>query len=196
LEDLLHKVNAPTLAVSPAVEADSWDAIAAAYEAARGRGSEGLVLKRLAAAYEGGRVRGSWWKWKVPPHTVDAVLIAAEPGHGRRANLYSDYTFGVWADGVLVPIAKAYSGLSDEELKQVDAFVRRNITGRAGPVRFVEPTHVFELAFEGIRASNRHKAGIALRFPRMARWRTDKQPEDADKLATLQALLAAEERGV
>ena len=124
------------------------------------------------------------------PFSVDAVLIYAQPGHGRRASLYTDYTFAVWDGDELVPVAKAYSGLTDEEIRQVDAFVRNNTTDRFGPVRAVKPELVFELAFEGIQSSNRHKSGIALRFPRMARWRKDKSHQEADQLATLQALLA------
>ena len=147
------------------------------------------MLKRRDAPYGVGRKKGDWWKWKVDPFSVDAVMIYAQRGHGRRASLYTDYTFGVWDGADLVPIAKAYSGLTDDEIRQVDAFVRRNTTERFGPVRAVKPELVFELAFEGIQASSRHKSGIALRFPRMARWRQDKQPEDADRLETLQELL-------
>ena len=152
------------------------------------------MLKRLASPYGVGRVKGDWWKWKIDPFTVDAVLIYAQRGHGRRASLYTDYTFAVWDGDELTPIAKAYSGLTDAEIRQVDAFVRGNTTERFGPVRSVKPELVFELAFEGIQASNRHKSGIALRFPRMARWRRDKQPADADTLATLQSLLESVRR--
>jgi DNA ligase-1 len=148
------------------------------------------MIKRLDGIYGVGRVKGDWWKWKIDPYTVDAVMIYAQPGHGRRAGLYTDYTFAVWDNDELVPIAKAYSGLTDEEIRQVDAFVRHNTTDRFGPVRAVKPELVFELAFEGIQSSSRHKSGIALRFPRMARWRHDKRPQDADSLSTLQALLA------
>src|SRR5207249_1046433 len=125
-------------------------------------------------------VKGDWWKWKVDPYSVDAVLIYAQRGHGRRAMLYTDYTFGLWSEGELVPVAKAYSGLNDDEIKQVDAFVRRNTLERFGPVRVVKPELVMEIAFEGIQLSNRHKAGMAVRFPRIARWRTDKMPAEAD----------------
>jgi DNA ligase-1 len=148
------------------------------------------MIKRLDSAYGVGRVKGDWWKWKIDPFSIDAVMIYAQRGHGRRASLYTDYTFAVWDGDELVPIAKAYSGLTDEEIRKVDAFVRNNTIDRFGPVRAVKPQLVFELAFEGIQSSNRHKSGIALRFPRMARWRQDKLPKDADTLATLQSLLA------
>jgi DNA ligase-1 len=136
-----------------------------------------------------GRRKGDWWKWKVEPHSVDAVLMYAQPGSGRRAGLFTDYTFGLWDGDRLMPFAKAYSGLTDEEIRRVDAFVRRNTLEKHGPVRVVKPELVFELAFEGIQASSRHKSGIAVRFPRMARWRTDKRVEDADSLGTVRALL-------
>ncbi|HWC88367.1 MAG TPA: ATP-dependent DNA ligase, partial [Pirellulales bacterium] len=147
--------------------------------------------KRLAAGYGVGRQRGDWWKWKSEPYSIDAVLIYAERGHGRRASLYTDYTFGVWDGGALVPIAKAYSGLSDAEIREVDAFVRAHTVERFGPVRVVEAKLVFELHFEGLQVSARHKAGIAVRFPRMANWRRDKPAEEADTLDTVRALLAA-----
>jgi DNA ligase-1 len=147
------------------------------------------MLKRADSPYRVGRKRGDWWKWKVEPFTVDCVLIYAQRGHGRRASLYSDYTFAVWSGGELVPFAKAYSGLTDEEMRRVDGFVRRNTLQRFGPVRAVKPELVFELGFEGIQRSPRHKSGIAVRFPRMLRWRTDKKPEDADSLETIQAML-------
>jgi DNA ligase-1 len=175
--------------LSPIVAADHWDALASVQREARAVGAEGLMLKRRSSAYGVGRRRGDWWKWKVSPFTVDAVLIYAQPGHGRRAGLFTDYTFGVWDGEELVPFAKAYSGLSDEEIREVDAFVRRNTIDRFGPVRTVTPELVFELAFEGLQRSTRHKSGIAVRFPRMSRWRHDKRPEDADTLETVRALL-------
>jgi DNA ligase-1 len=153
------------------------------------------MLKRRASAYGVGRRRGDWWKWKVDPLSVDAVLIYAQPGHGRRAGLYTDYTFGVWDGERLVPFAKAYSGLTDEEIRRVDTFVRRNTVEKFGPVRTVRPELVFELAFEGIQRSPRHKSGIAVRFPRMARWRHDKRAADADTIETVRALLDAEGAG-
>jgi DNA ligase-1 len=155
-------------------------------------GTEGLMLKRLDSPYRDGRVRGDWWKWKVDPFQVDAVLVAAQRGRGRRASLLTDYTFAVWHEGKLVTIAKAYSGLTDAELVQVDKFARAHTREKFGAGRTVEPLLVFELAFEGIQRSTRHKSGIALRFPRIARWRHDKKPEQADHLSALEALLPAE----
>ncbi|HNM49862.1 MAG TPA: ATP-dependent DNA ligase, partial [Candidatus Obscuribacter sp.] len=152
---------------------------------------EGLMLKDLQSVYGIGRKRGSWWKWKVDPYSIDAVLVYAQRGHGRRASLYTDYTFALWHEGRLVPIAKAYSGLSDEEIRQVDAFVKSNTLEKFGPVRTVKPALVFELAFEGIQLSSRHKSGVAVRFPRIARTRFEKTVEEADQLSTLKALAAA-----
>ena len=147
------------------------------------------MLKRLSSAYGVGRRRGDWWKWKVDPLTVDAVLIYAQPGSGKRAGLFTDYTFGIWDGQHLVPFAKAYSGLTDEEIRRVDRFVRRNTLEKFGPVRTVKPELVFELHFEGIQPSTRHKSGIAVRFPRMARWRTDKKAEEADTIEMVRELL-------
>lgn len=147
------------------------------------------MLKRHGSPYRVGRRKGDWWKWKIEPYSVDCVLIYAQPGNGRRASLLTDYTFGVWDGGELVPFAKAYSGLTNEEIAQVDAWVRRNTIEKFGPVRRVKPELVFELAFEGIQESPRHRSGIAVRFPRMARWRTDKKAEDADSIGTIRALL-------
>ncbi len=181
--------SAGRLRLSPAVTADGWAEVESARGRARSLGAEGLMLKRLAGGYGVGRRKGDWWKWKVEPYSVDAVLIYAQSGSGRRAGLFTDYTFGVWDGDRLVPFAKAYSGLTDEEIRRVDAFVRRNTLEKHGPVRVVKPELVFELAFEGIQPSSRHKSGIAVRFPRMARWRTDKGPADADSLETVRALL-------
>ena len=191
LEQLASGVS-PSLPfrLSPLVSAASWEQLQLLHGQARDLAVEGLMLKRRASAYGVGRVVGDWWKWKSQPYSVDAVLIYAQRGSGRRASLFSDYTFGVWNDQELVPMAKAYSGLTDEEMQAVDAFVRRNTIERFGPVHVVKPELVFELHFEGIQRSTRHKSGVAVRFPRMARWRTDKKPEDADSLATLQKLLA------
>jgi DNA ligase 1 len=175
--------------LSTIVPLPDWPAAADARLGAREVGSEGLMLKRFSSAYGVGRRRGDWWKWKVDPLSVDAVLIYAQPGSGKRAGLYTDYTFGVWEGDHLVPFAKAYSGLTDEEIRKVDAYVRRNTLEKFGPVRTVRPELVFELAFEGIQRSSRHKSGIAVRFPRMARWRTDKKAEDADTIETVRGLL-------
>ena len=147
------------------------------------------MIKRLDSAYGVGRKRADWWKWKIDPFTVDAVLIYAQPGSGRRASLLTDYTFGVWDAGELVPFAKAYSGLSNEEIAELDRWIRRHTRERFGPVRHVEPVHVFELGFEGIAASSRHRSGIAVRFPRMLRWRTDKKAEEADTLDYVRHIL-------
>lgn len=176
---------------SPRVTGENWDDISKAREAARDFQSEGLMLKRLDSTYEGGRKKGIWWKWKLAPFTVDAVLIYAQRGAGKRANLYTDYTFGIWSEGNLVPFAKAYSGLTDAEIAQVDRFIRNNIKEKFGPVRTVNPELVFEIAFEGIQLSTRHKSGIAVRFPRILRWRQDKTPADADTLERVKALLEA-----
>ena len=177
------------LLLSNELVAADWSALETARAGARERHVEGLMLKRRDSPYGTGRQRGAWWKWKVDPLRVDAVLVYAEAGSGRRANLFTDYTFAVWRDDALVPIAKAYSGLSDPEILALDRWIRRHTVERFGPVRQVVPEQVFELAFEGISRSRRHKSGIALRFPRIARWRTDKPAGEADRLADLQALL-------
>jgi len=177
------------LRTSEIVTAGSWSELAALRSTSRALGVEGLMLKRRSSPYAVGRRRGDWWKWKIDPYTIDAVLIYAQPGSGRRASLLTDYTFGVWDDGELVPIAKAYSGLSNEEIAELDKWIRRHTRERFGPVRHVEPVHVFELGFEGIAASPRHRSGIAVRFPRMLRWRTDKKAEDADTLEHVRRIL-------
>jgi ATP-dependent DNA ligase len=177
------------LVLSPIVRAESWEQLKTLRQESRDRKVEGFMLKRRGSPYRVGRRRGDWWKWKIQPYSVDAVLIYAQPGNGRRASLFTDYTFGIWDNGKLVPFAKAYSGLSDEEIRQVDAFVRRNTIEKFGPVHAVKPELVFELAFEGIQRSTRHRSGIAVRFPRMARWRHDKKAEEADTIETIRALL-------
>ncbi|MEP1444149.1 MAG: ATP-dependent DNA ligase, partial [Hyphomicrobiales bacterium] len=159
---------------------------------------EGLMLKRWDAPYKTGRPKGLWYKWKKEPHLIDAVLMYAQRGHGKRSGLYSDYTFGVWKEDqgemVLVPVGKAYFGFTDEELKQIDKFVRDNTTDRFGPVRAVRADEecglVFEVAFEGLNRSTRHKSGVAMRFPRISRLRWDKPPHEADRLTTLESLLS------
>jgi DNA ligase-1 len=172
--------------LSARVEGKSWEDLARMREESRDRGVEGLMLKRVDSVYSSGRVKGDWYKWKVDPFVADMVVVGAQMGHGKRANLYSDYTLAVLdAHGDLVTVAKAYSGLSDEELKDVDRFFRKNITGKFGPVRSVKPKIVFEVAFEGARASGRHKSGVALRFPRVQSWRKDKTPAEVDTLDNL-----------
>lgn len=189
LEALVARLNHPALLLSPRLAFDTWDALAVERRGSREKRVEGLMLKRRASPYRVGRVRGDWWKWKVEPFAVDAVLIYAQAGHGKRSGLHTDYTFGVWDGGKLVPFAKAYSGLTDAEIRKVDAFVRANTLERFGPVRTVKPELVFELGFEGIQLSTRHKSGVAVRFPRMLRWRTDKAPADADTLDRVKELL-------
>ena len=176
--------------VSEELDAPSWEALSALRDQSRARNVEGLMLKRWTSPYRPGRRRGDWWKWKIAPHTIDAVLLYAQPGSGRRASLFTDYTFGVWDRGELVPVAKAYSGLTDQEIDELDRWVRRHTTERFGPVSAVEPVHVFELGFERIARSTRHKSGVAVRFPRMLRWRRDKTAAEADTLETLRKLIA------
>ncbi|MDA7418867.1 ATP-dependent DNA ligase [Xenophilus arseniciresistens] len=197
LDALVAQLAHPLLIASPVLTGADWPELARRREAARSLGVEGMMLKRLDAQYGVGRTKdvGVWWKWKIAPLSIDAVLIYAQRGHGRRASLYSDYTFAVWdgppeqADRKLVPFAKAYSGLTDAEMARVDAVIRKTTVESFGPVRSVRPTLVFELGFEGIARSTRHKSGIAVRFPRMLRWREDKPVQEADTLQTLEALL-------
>ncbi|MFL7964247.1 ATP-dependent DNA ligase [Pseudomonas kielensis] len=197
LEALIARIHSPVLLPSPIVTGQDWMDLARQREASRSLGVEGMMLKARDALYGVGRTKdmGVWWKWKIDPFSVDAVLIYAQRGHGRRASLYSDYTFAVWdnppgsRERTLVPFAKAYSGLTDAEMRQVDSIVRKTTVEKFGPVSSVTPTLVFELGFEGIALSKRHKSGIAVRFPRMLRWRQDKSVDEADTLATLQDLL-------
>ncbi|HSP20000.1 MAG TPA: cisplatin damage response ATP-dependent DNA ligase, partial [Myxococcaceae bacterium] len=179
----------PRFFLSEVLGDPGWEALAERRLEARERKVEGLMLKRLDSPYRTGRRRGDWWKWKIDPFQVDAVLLYAHPGNGRRANLFTDYTFAVWDQGTLVPVAKAYSGLSDAEIRTLDGWVRAHTLQRFGPVRAVEPSQVFELHFEGISRSTRHKSGVAVRFPRIARWRTDKPASEADTLESLQRMI-------
>ncbi|MCD5984747.1 ATP-dependent DNA ligase [Pseudomonas sp. CDFA 610] len=198
LEVLIDEARSDVLLPSPVLTGKDWLDLANQREASRSLGVEGMMLKARDSLYGVGRTKdmGVWWKWKVDPFSVDAVLIYAQRGHGRRASLYSDYTFAVWdgppesSERTLVPFAKAYSGLTDEEMRKVDAIVRKTTVEKFGPVSSVTPTLVFELGFEGIALSKRHKSGIAVRFPRMLRWRQDKPVAEADSLATLQDLLS------
>lgn len=180
------------LHLSETISFQNWDEVAAERDRAREERSEGLMLKRLDSPYLVGRKKGDWWKWKVAPLTIDAVLTYAMRGHGRRTNLFTDYTFGLWdkEKKELVTFAKAYSGLTDAEFRKVDAWIKKNTLERFGPVRSVVPHHVFEIAFEGVAESKRHKSGVATRFPRILRWRQDKKIEDANTIEDLKGLIA------
>jgi len=194
LEKVLDRVSDEArniLRITESVEAASWEHLAERREQSRSLGVEGFMLKHRGSPYRVGRHRGDWWKWKIDPLTVDAVLIYAQKGSGKRSNLFTDYTFAVWKDGELVPFAKAYSGLTDAEIRKVDRFVRENTLETFGPVRSVTPALVFELAFEAIQRSTRHKSGVAVRFPRILRWREDKTVKDADSLETINDMLDA-----
>ena len=200
LEELLQYLleTTPTpeaglLRLSPRLPLTAWEQLEPLRQQAASAAAEGLMLKDLASPYLAGRKRGHWWKHKRDPYTLDAVLIYAQAGSGRRANLFTDYTFGLWnAEGELVSFAKAYSGLNDGEITALDRWIRSHTTERFGPVRAVQPLQVFELAFEGLQRSSRHKSGIAVRFPRIARWRQDKPAAEADSLASALALLEAQ----
>ncbi|MEM8979587.1 MAG: ATP-dependent DNA ligase [Pseudomonadota bacterium] len=178
------------LRLSETIDVSTWQELTERREKARELGAEGLMLKRLGSPYLAGRKKGDWWKWKVDPLVIDAVMIYAQSGHGRRATLFTDFTFAVWDGDDLVPFAKAYSGLTDAEFERITAWVRKNTLQRFGPVRQVTPHHVFEIAFEGIQESPRHKSGVALRFPRISRWRHDKPLNEANTLEDLQEILA------
>ena len=192
LDALLADVpNDAPFRASPLLTFSDWPHLAEIRETSRAEAAEGIMLKRRDAPYRDGRRKGDWWKWKVDPLVIDAVMIYAQQGHGRRANLFTDFTFAVWKGNDLVPFTKAYSGLTDAEFREITAWVRKNTLERYGPVRAVKPEHVFEIAFEGIQASPRHKSGIALRFPRMNRWRKDKPLAEANTLDDLTAMLDA-----
>jgi len=185
----LEQAPSSRLIASPTIPATTWQEARAAHARSRDESVEGLMIKRLDGAYGVGRRKGGWWKWKVRPYSLDAVMVYAQAGHGRRASLHTDYTFALWDEGALVPFAKAYTGLTDVEIRQLDSWIRRNTVEKFGPVRRVEPAHVFEIGFEAIQVSSRHKAGVAVRFPRILRWRSDKKPGDADTLDALRRLL-------
>ncbi len=189
LETIIKETNHPAIHISPVIDFKTWDELKQIRTGSRDMGSEGIMLKRKDSVYQVGRKRGDWWKWKIDPLTIDAVMIYAQKGHGRRSNLYTDYTFAVKDGDKLVPFTKAYSGLTDKEFAQVDSFVKRNSIEKFGPVRTVKPELVFEIAFEGIAASNRHKSGVALRFPRMGRWRHDKNASEINTLDDLKEML-------
>jgi DNA ligase 1 len=190
LEYLIQKLPSQNiLRLSPLLSCQSWNDLDNQYQQARQHLAEGIMLKKKDSIYHVGRKRGDWWKWKTEAFTVDAVLLYAQKGHGWRANVYSDYTFAVWNQDQLVPFTKAYSGLTKKELGEVDRFIKAHTLEKFGPVRSVKPELVFEIAFEGIQLSKRHKSGVAVRFPRILRWRQDKKPEEADTLETLKALI-------
>jgi len=189
LEEVVVETNHPGLIISPVVAFDSWEELGKLRDGSREMGAEGFMLKRKSSVYQVGRKRGDWWKWKVDALTIDAVMIYAQKGSGRRSNLYTDYTFAVRDGEKLVSFTKAYSGLTDKEFAQVDAFVKRNSIEKFGPVRTVKPELVFEIAFEGIAASNRHKSGVALRFPRISRWRKDKRADEINTIEDLKKML-------
>jgi DNA ligase-1 len=193
LEQLHHMVKMPGIFnLSPLISYIEWQELEELHKQSRQHAAEGFMIKRKEAVYQVGRKKGDWWKWKVNPLTVDAVLIYAQKGHGRRTELYTDYTFAVWdEEQKLVPFAKAYSGLTDEEISQVDRFIKQNTLEKFGPVRTVKPELVFEIGFEGINVSSRHKSGIAVRFPRILRWRKDKPAPEADTLVNLRKILQA-----
>jgi DNA ligase-1 len=188
LDSLVDETGDARLLISPVVTFRSWEELALLRTTSREQHAEGFVLKRRSSEYRTGRVRGDWWKWKIEPYTIDAVLTTAQRGHGRRAGLYTDYTFAIWDGPVLVPIAKAYSGLTDAEITEVDKFVSTHTVEKFGPIRTVKPELVFELAFEGIALSKRHKSGLAVRFPRILRWRRDKPASEADSVVTVRSL--------
>ena len=189
LESYLSKISASNIQLSPIVQFNDWDELQALRLQSREMLAEGFMIKRKDSPYLSGRKRGDWWKWKVDPLTIDAVMIYAQKGHGRRSNLFTDYTFAVKDGEKWVPFAKAYSGLTDAEFNEVDQFVKKYAIEKFGPVRTVPPELVFEIAFEGIAASKRHKCGIAVRFPRIQRWRKDKTKEEANTIEDLRALL-------
>ena len=190
LEEIVEQTNQPgILQLSQRVRFDTWDELKTIRLSSREHHCEGLMLKHIDSPYLSGRKRGHWWKWKIDPLVIDAVMIYAQRGHGRRASLFTDFTFGVWKDQQLIPFTKAYSGLTDAEFREINRFIRANTLERYGPVSVVKPELVFEIAFEGINASTRHKSGVALRFPRMKRWRKDKPKEEANTLDDLKAML-------
>ena len=191
LEKTVGAVDGDVIRLTESVDAGSWEHLAEIRKQSRSLGVEGFMLKQRDSAYRVGRHRGDWWKWKIDPLTIDAVLIYAQKGSGKRSNLFTDYTFAVWKGDELVPFAKAYSGLTDKEIRKADRFIRDNTVETFGPVRSVKPELVFELAFEAIQRSTRHKSGVAVRFPRISRWRDDKTVKDADSLQTIRDMLDA-----
>ncbi|MDQ2718539.1 MAG: ATP-dependent DNA ligase, partial [Bacteroidota bacterium] len=189
LEEIILPIQNNSIQLSEIIQFNSWNELAELRKNSREMNSEGIMLKKKDSVYKVGRKRGDWWKWKIDPLTIDCVMVYAQKGSGRRSNLYTDYTFAVKDGDKLVTFTKAYSGLTDKEFAQVDNFVKRNSLEKFGPVRTVKPELVFEIAFEGIAASNRHKSGMALRFPRMNRWRKDKTLNDINTIGDLKGML-------
>lgn len=189
LEEIILPITNPAIILSPVIEFSDWEELAALRKTSRENGAEGFMIKRKSSIYQVGRKTGDWWKWKIDPLVIDCVMIYAEKGSGRRSNLYTAYTFAVKSEDKLIPFTRAYSGLTDKEFNEVDSFVKRNAIEKFGPVRTVKPELVFEIAFEGIAASNRHKSGVALRFPRINRWRKDKKPDEINTLDDLKKML-------
>lgn len=189
LQSILEKVLHSCLHLSPHLLFSEWDAVAKAIKSSREKRIEGFLLKRKTGIYKNGRVRGDWWKWKIHPLTLDLVLVYAQAGHGRRSGLFTDYTFAVWKERKLVPLTKAYSGLNDQEIVQLDRWIKQNTLKKFGPSRQVVAEHVFEIAFEGVQVSKRHQSGIALRFPRIQRWRKDKTIDHADNIEQVKAMV-------
>jgi DNA ligase-1 len=189
LQAVLEPLTTSVLILSPVVEFNNWNELSALRETSRENGAEGFMIKRKSSIYQVGRKVGDWWKWKIDPLVIDCVMIYAEKGSGRRSNLYTAYTFAVRDGEKLVAFTRAYSGLTDKEFAEVDSFVKRNAIEKFGPVRTVKPELVFEIAFEGIAASNRHKSGVALRFPRINRWRKDKKADEINTLDDLKKML-------
>jgi DNA ligase-1 len=189
LEELLLNENPENIKISQAIDFENWEDLNQIRENSREINSEGLMLKQKNSHYHSGRKKGDWWKWKINPLTIDAVLIYAQKGSGRRSAYYTDYTFAVKNEDKLVTIAKAYSGLTDKEIMEVSKFVNKNAIEKFGPVRTVKPELVFEIAFEGIGFSNRHKSGVALRFPRILRWRKDKTVDEIDDIEEIKKLI-------
>lgn len=189
LVQFVHELKSSKILLSPALDFKSWEELKILQQTAKDYAAEGVMLKERTSPYLSGRVKGAWWKFKVDPMTIDAVLLYAQPGSGYRANLYTDYTFAVWNEGELVPIAKAYSGLSNIEIEELDRWIRRHTVEKFGPVRQVEPFQVFEIAFESVQPSSRHKSSLALRFPRILRWRKDKTADQADQLSEVKKFL-------
>ncbi|MGC9450650.1 MAG: ATP-dependent DNA ligase [Oceanipulchritudo sp.] len=192
MKDLLEGLASRKIRISERIDFGEWDQLRAKWEQSREKGVEGIMLKRGDSLYKVGRVKGDWWKWKVEPYTADLVMVYAQAGHGRRATLYTDYTLAARDGNQLVPVAKAYSGLTDEELREVDRWIKRHTLARKGPVRTVPAELVFEIGFEGLRPSSRHKSGLAMRFPRILRWRRDKPVAEIDTLENLRKLLGGQ----